>query len=370
MEPPLWRRRRSIRERLASWVMTKWLLHLVVRSAMMVLCMTCFSSRTQGSRSFTRGLFDSWSDVVRFCRITRQKLALACRNWMSKYAADWVTQVDEWMMQRCTTKPLKSVLICFGDIFKFQCKEAWCTACRETTFRDTAFTHGCPWLPRDVLDSPLQVAKNRPASADCLYVRGNRPKNTNLYTKRFGFLSNWQEAVVVEMLDCRHSTCGVDVHQTLRGLGLDGQTSDPGVLGKVQVLVKIHLSMQKLTFIKNHFHSKCHFHQKPLSSKTTFMQKPFSSKTIFIKNQFHQRPLSSKTIFIKNQFHQKPISSEHLPDQRDPPPGPRRLHTNTAYAHLWGLRLAFLLNIAGRRPAMFNRKARWGSKCGCLGFRF
>ena len=30
---------------------------------------------------------------------------------------------------------------------------------------------------------------------------------------------------------------------------------------------------------------------------------------------------------------------------------------------------AALLNIAGRRPAMFSRKARWGSKGGCLGFR-
>ena len=101
----------------------------------------------------------------------------------------------------------------------------------------------------------------------------------------------------------------------------------------------------KTTFIKNQFHQKTIFIKMP-----HFHQKPFSSKTNFIKNQFHQRPLSSKTIFIKNQFHQKPISSEHFLSE-----GPSHKH---GLCPPLGSQLAFLLNIAGRRPAMFSRKAR------------
>ena len=110
---------------------------------------------------------------------------------------------------------------------------------------------------------------------------------------------------------------------------------------------------------KKHFHqnphSSNHFHQKPISSKTNFIknqfhQKPVSSQTSFITNQFHHKPLSSKTSFIKNHFHQKPISSEtifitnHLLSEQKQytvfvwrRERPRSLHTNTAYAHLWGL---------------------------------
>ena len=176
---------------------------------------------------------------------------------------------------------------------------------------------------------------------------------------------------------------------------------------------------QKTIFIKNHFHQKPfssktsfirnHFHQKPLSSKTTFIknhfhQKPFSSETIFIRNHFYQKPLSSKTIFIKktfssknifikNHFHQKPFSSETISIknhfhqstscQRDPPLEQKqhspclcesvvgRRPATPSHQHglcpPLGSQLAFLLNIAGRRPAMFSRKARWGSKGWCLG---
>ena len=129
----------------------------------------------------------------------------------------------------------------------------------------------------------------------------------------------------------------------------------------------------KSTFIKNHFHqkplsSKTNFIKKPLSSKCHFHQKPLSSETTFIKNQFHQRPLSSKTNFIKNQFHQSTSC------QRDPPPEQKqhipclcesvagRRPVTPSHKHglcpPLGSQLAFLLNIAGRRLAMFSRKAR------------
>ena len=152
--------------------------------------------------------------------------------------------------------------------------------------------------------------------------------------------------------------------------------------GKVQVHQNPHSS--KTTFIKNHFHQKPlsskttfmkkpissrkhfhqkplsskttfiknHFHQKPISSKTTFVKKPLSSKTNFIRDHFHQKPFSSKTNFIKNQFHQRPlpVRGTHHPSKNNivrvcvktsRTEGPRRLHTNTAYAHLWGLSLPF-----------------------------
>ena len=146
----------------------------------------------------------------------------------------------------------------------------------------------------------------------------------------------------------------------------------------------------KSTFIKNHFHqkplsskttfikkpisSKNHFHQKPLSSKTTFIknhfhQKPISSKTNFIRDHFHQKPFSSKTNFIKNQFHQRPlpVRGTHHPSKNNivrvcvkasRAEGPRRLHTKHGLCPPLGSQPAFLLNIAGRRPAMFSRKAR------------
>ena len=126
--------------------------------------------------------------------------------------------------------------------------------------------------------------------------------------------------------------------------------------------VHIHVA-REISFIKNHFH------QKPLSSKTTFIKKPLSSKTSFIKDHFHQKPISSEP------FSSEPFSSETTSCQRDPglggggggvlgaapahhhhhhhhpsknnidrvcvkasrAEGPRRLHTNTANAHLWGL---------------------------------
>ena len=119
------------------------------------------------------------------------------------------------------------------------------------------------------------------------------------------------------------------------------------------------------TFIKKKFSSKStfiknHFHQKPLSSKTNFIKKPLikmplSSKTTFIKNHFHQKPFSSKTNFIKNQFHQKPISSEHFLSEGPTTATPSHKH---GLCPPLGSQLAFLLNIAGRRPAMFSRKAR------------
>ena len=122
----------------------------------------------------------------------------------------------------------------------------------------------------------------------------------------------------------------------------------------------------KVQIHQNHFHQKnffikIHFHQKTLPSKTNFIKKPPSSKchfhqnATFIKNHFHQKPFSSKTIFIKNHFHQKPISSKtnfiralpvrgtHHPSKNNivrvcvkasRAEGPRRLHTNTACAHL------------------------------------
>ena len=138
-----------------------------------------------------------------------------------------------------------------------------------------------------------------------------------------------------------------------------------GVAGKVQVHQNhFHQNplSSKSTFIKNHFH------QKPLSSKTTFIKNHFHQKTNFIKKplsskcHFHQKPLSSKTTFIKNHFHQKPFSSKtnftralpvrgtHHPSKNNVvrvcvkasrAEGPRRLHTNTACAHLWGLSWPF-----------------------------
>ena len=105
---------------------------------------------------------------------------------------------------------------------------------------------------------------------------------------------------------------------------------------------------QKTTFIKNHFHQKTTFikkPQKPLSSKNHFHQ-----KTTFIKNHFHQ-----KTNFIRDQFHQKPISSSPSKNnilrvcvKASRAEGPRRLHANTAYAHLWGLNRPF---CSAERPA-------------------
>ena len=179
--------------------------------------------------------------------------------------------------------------------------------------------------------------------------------------------------------------------------------------GKVQVhqnhfhqkkfFIKIHFHQKplssKTTFIKNQFH------QKPISSKkqfhqnATFIKMPLSSKTTFIKNHFHQRPISSETNFIRDHFHQKPFSSKtnfiktnfiralpvrgtHHPSKNNivrvcvkasRAEGPRRLHTNTAYAHLLGLSWPFCWTLPARRPAMFSRKVRWGSKGGCLGFR-
>ena len=111
-----------------------------------------------------------------------------------------------------------------------------------------------------------------------------------------------------------------------------------------------------------------HFHQKTTFIKNHFHQKPFSSKTIFIRDHFHQKPFSSKTNYIKNQFHQSTSC------QRDPPPEQKQYspclcesvagrrpatpsHKNGLCPPL-GSQLAFLLNIAGRRPAMFSRKAR------------
>ena len=140
--------------------------------------------------------------------------------------------------------------------------------------------------------------------------------------------------------------------------------------GKVQVhqnhfhqknfFIKIHIHQKplssKTTFIKNHFH------QKPLSSKTNFIKKPISSK-----NHFHQKPISSKTSFIKNHFHQKPLSSKTIshPSKNNidrvcvkasRAEGPTPSHKHGLCPPL-GSQPAFLLNIAGRRLAMFSRKA-------------
>ena len=117
-----------------------------------------------------------------------------------------------------------------------------------------------------------------------------------------------------------------------------------------------------------------HFHQKTIFIKNHFHQKPFSSETTFIRDHFHQKPFSSKTIFIKNQFHQRPLSSKTNSCQRDPSPEQKQscpcLYESVAGrrpatpSHKHGLcpplgsQLAFLLNIAARRPAMFSRKAR------------
>ena len=116
-----------------------------------------------------------------------------------------------------------------------------------------------------------------------------------------------------------------------------GQSRTKHFKGKVQV----H---------QNHFHQKIffikiHFHQKPLSSKTNFIKKPLSSKCHFHQNHFHQKPISSKTNFIRDHFHQKPFSSEHFLSE-----GP----TTRAIQHSPCL----CESIAGRRPAMFSRKAR------------
>ncbi len=109
--------------------------------------------------------------------------------------------------------------------------------------------------------------------------------------------------------------------------------------GKVQVHQNhFHpkIFSSKSTFIKELLSSKNHFHQKatlikkPISLKNQFHQKPASSKTSFIKNHFHQRPLSSETTFIRNHF--SPEQKQYRPCLCE-----RRLCTNTAYAHLWGL---------------------------------
>ena len=117
--------------------------------------------------------------------------------------------------------------------------------------------------------------------------------------------------------------------------------------GKVQVHQN-HFHQKKF-FIKMPLSSKCHFHQKPLSSKTTFIknhfhQKPFSSETTFIKNHFHQKPISSKTNFIRA----LPVRGTHHPSKNNTvrvcvkasrAEGPRRLHTNTACAQGFGFRV-------------------------------
>ena len=72
------------------------------------------------------------------------------------------------------------------------------------------------------------------------------------------------------------------------------------------------------------------------------------------KVQVHQKPFSSKTNFIKNQFKQhSPYLCESVAGRRPTTPS----HKHGLCPPL-GSQLVFLLNIAGRRPAMFNRKAR------------
>ena len=97
--------------------------------------------------------------------------------------------------------------------------------------------------------------------------------------------------------------------------------------------------------------SKKNLQQKPLSSNL-FHQKQLSSKTIFIKNQFHQRPLPVRGSLCESVAGRRPATPSHK-HGLCPPLDPQQ---------------AFLLNIAG--PAMFNRKAGWNPKGGCLGFRF
>ena len=119
--------------------------------------------------------------------------------------------------------------------------------------------------------------------------------------------------------------------------------------GFIKIRMKV-VNLIKKIFIKNHFDqnhfhqnfsSKNHFHQK-----TNFIKKPLSSKTTFIKNHFHQNPLSSKTIFIKNHFLSEGPTTRannivRVCVKASRAEGPRRLHTNTACAHLWGLNRPF-----------------------------
>ena len=122
--------------------------------------------------------------------------------------------------------------------------------------------------------------------------------------------------------------------------------------------------------------------------KTTFIKKIFSSKSTFIKNHFHQKPISSKchfhqnATFIKNHFHQKPISSKtnfiralpvrgthnivRICVKASRADGPRRLHTNTACAHLWTLSGPFCWTLPafGRNVQQKGqlRPQRWVSR--------
>ena len=90
-----------------------------------------------------------------------------------------------------------------------------------------------------------------------------------------------------------------------------------------------------LVSVKNKF-IKIHFHQKPLSSKNQFHQ-----KTNFIKNHFHQKPFPSKTTFIGDHHHKRNNNKVRVCVKASRAFGPRRLHTNKAFAHLWGLSRPF-----------------------------
>ena len=144
---------------------------------------------------------------------------------------------------------------------------------------------------------------------------------------------------------------------------------------KIPLSSKYHFH-QNTTFIKIPLSSKYHFHQnttfikKPLSSKnhfhqkTTFIKKPLSSKNHFHqKTNFIKKPISSKTNFIKNQSCQRdppPEQKQHSPCLCESVAGQRPAtpsHKHGLCPPL-GSPLAFLLNITGRRPAMFSRKAR------------
>ena len=149
-------------------------------------------------------------------------------------------------------------------------------------------------------------------------------------------------------LSVRNCRCGRPLdsrghHRALCAGWSSGKTWLCSGEGKVQVHQKnFHQKRlsSKTTFIKKPLSSKNHFHQKTTFIKNHFHQKPLSSKTTFIKDHFHQRPISSKTNFIRNHF--PPEQKQYRPCSCEGVTGRRPRHTNTVYAHLWGLSRPFM----------------------------
>ena len=120
------------------------------------------------------------------------------------------------------------------------------------------------------------------------------------------------------------------------------------------------VTMVKYKFIKNHFH------QNPLSSKNHFHQ-----NATFIKNQFHQKPISSKTLPVRGTHHPSKNKIIRVCVKASRAEGPRRLHTNTACAHLGVSTGLFCWTLPAEGRQCSPERPAEGPKVGVqvLGFR-